>query len=187
MLMSILDSYPQDLTQNNNMEALAKTKSLSHQQLMDVFDELNTNLKYRALADPGIVIGTGSAAKVKMGNSPAYLNNGVFYTGTGAEVAFTATTHDIPADADSVQEACYLVCIDASDALTLHMGVIASTDGGALLPAIPTGLTPLGYARIQVAAGATDFDASSDLLSAGHLTDTFYNIGFLSPRFDAAQ
>jgi len=185
--MLTLVFYPQGLTQHNNMEALSKLKALGHQQLMDVFDELKTNLKYRALADPGLVIGTGSAAKVKMGNSPAYLNNGIFYTGTGAEVAFTATTHDIPASTASVQEACYLVCIDNADALTLHMGAIASTSGGALLPAIPTGLTPLGYVRVKVAAGAVDFNASTDLLSAGHLTDTFYNLGFLSPRFDAAQ
>ncbi|KKL93229.1 hypothetical protein LCGC14_1876820, partial [marine sediment metagenome] len=47
--------------------------------------------------------------------------------------------------------------------------------------------TPIGYLRLAVAAGATDFDATSDDLSDGHLTDTFYSIGFLSPRFDAAQ
>lgn len=169
------------------MEKLSKQKALSHQAMMDVFDELNTNLNYRALADPGIVVGTGSAAKVKMGNSPAYLNNGIFYTGSAAEVTFTADDHDIEADADTIQEACYLVCIDSSDALSLHMGEIVDGSGNALLPEIPSGKTPLGYLRLRVAAGATDFDAGSDLLSAGHLTDTYYNLGFLSPRFDAEQ
>jgi hypothetical protein len=169
------------------MLALNKKEGFAHQAFMDMFDELNTNLKYRCLTDPGVVIGSGSAAKVKLGGTPTYLNNGIFYAASSAEVAFTATTHDIPADADSIQEACYLLCIDASDALTLHMGAISSTDGGALLPEIPAGLTPLGYLRLQVAAGATDFNASTDLLSAGHLTDTFVDLGFLSPRFDAAQ
>ena len=169
------------------MLVLDKTKALSHQELMDTFDELNTNLKYRCLTDPAIVRGTGSAAKVRVSATPTYLHNGIFYAASAAEVAFTATTHDIPANALSVQEACYLVCIDAADALTLHMGAIATGSGNALLPEIPASLTPLGYARIAVAAGAVDFNASTDLLSAAHLTDTFYDIGFLSPRFDAAQ
>ena len=169
------------------MEALSKLKGLAHQALMDMVDELKTNLKYRCLTDPAIVIGTGSAAKVRVSATPTYLNNGIFYAASAAEVAFTATTHDIPANALSVQEACYLVCIDNADALTLHMGAIATGSGNALLPEIPAGLTPLGYARVAVAAGAVDFDASTDLLSAAHLTDTFVDLGFLSPRFDAAQ
>jgi len=169
------------------MNTLSKEAAQSHQQLMDLFDELNTNLQNRCLTDPGVVRGTGDAHLVKLGGTPTYLNGGIFYAASSAEVAFTATTHDIEADADTVQEACYLLCIDAADALTLHMGAIATGAGNALLPEIPTDLTPLGYLRLQVAAGATDFDASTDLLSAAHLTDTFVDIGFLSPRFDAAQ
>lgn len=169
------------------MEALQKKEGFAHQAFMDMFDELNTNLRNRCLTDPGVVIGTGSVAKIKLGGTPTYLNGGIFYAASSAEAAFTATTHDIEADADTIQEACYLLCIDASDALTIHMGAIAAGSGNALLPEIPAGLTPLGYLRLAVAAGATDFDASTDLLSAAHLTDTYYDIGFLSPRFDAAQ
>jgi len=169
------------------MLKLSKQKALSHQQLMDAFDELNTNLKYRALADPGIAIGSGSAAKILITNTTKYLHNGIFKSVSTCETAFTATTHDIEADADSVQEACYMVCLNAAGTVTIHMGEISSTDGGALLPEIPSALTPIGYLRLQVAAGATDFDASTDLLSAAHLTDTYYSFGFLSPRFDAAQ
>jgi len=162
-------------------------EGFSHQAFMDMFDELNTNLKYRCLSDPGLCIGSASAAKVKIANTTKYLHNGVFKSKSSAEVAFTATTHDIPADADTIQEACYLVCLNAAGTPTLHMGEIASGSGNALLPEIPEGLTPIGYVRIAVAAGSTDFDAGSDELSAAHLTDTYVNLGFLSPRFDAAQ
>ncbi len=168
------------------MDKLSKTQALSHQRLMTMLDELNENLQHRALTDPGLAIGSDTA-KVQIANTVKFLSGGVFKSKTTAEVAFTATTHDIEADADTIQEACYLVCLSVSGAVTLHMGAISSTDGGALLPAIPSDLTPIGYLRLQVAAGSTDFDASSDALSAGHLTDTYVNLGFLSPRFDAAQ
>ena len=169
------------------METLQKKEGFSHQAFMDMLDELNTNLKALVLTDPGLCIGTGSAAKVKIGNTTKYLHNGIFKSKSSAEVAFTATTHDITADADSIQEACYLVCLIADGTISLTMGAISSTDGGALLPEIPSGKTPIGYLRLQVAAGSTDFNASTDLLSAGHLTDTYVNLGFLSPRFDATQ
>ena len=169
------------------MEALSKQKALSHQQLMDTFDELNDNLKYRALVDPGVVIGSSAPEKVKITNTTTYLHNGIFKSKSTAEVAFTATTHDIPADADEVQEACYLLCLNASGTATLHMGEIASGSGNALLPEMPAALTPIGYVRVAVDAGAVDFNAVTDSLAETWITDTFYSIGFLSPRFDAAQ
>lgn len=169
------------------MDKLSTLKALAHQELMDVLDELKTTVLYHCLTDPGLVRGTGSAAKVKAGTGTYYyLHNGIFKSVAGAEVEFTADDHDIPAHATLVQEALYLVCLNAGGTLTLHMGEITGVDE-ALLPDIPEGLTPIGYAKIKVSAGATDFDASSDLLSAGHLDDSYVNLGFLSPRFDATQ
>ena len=170
------------------MNALSKQKALSHQQLMDVIDEAKTCSQYRALVDPGVCIGSGDASKIKFANTTTFLNGGIFKSKSSAETAFTATTHDIEADADSIQEACYLVCLDADGAVTIHMGEIATGSGEALLPEIPADLTPIGYLRLAVAAGSTDFNASTDDLSESTWpTDTYYSIGFLSPRFDAAQ
>ena len=168
------------------MDKLSKTQALSHQRLMTMLDELNTNLNNRVLNDPGLAIGSDTA-KVQIANTTKFLADGVFKSKSGAEVAFTATTHDIEADADSIQEACYLVGLSSAGAMTLTMGAISSESGEALLPEIPADVTPVGYLRLQVAAGSTDFNASSDALSAGHLTDTYVNLGFLSPRFDAEQ
>lgn len=140
--------------------------ALNHQGLMDSFD-------YRCLSAPGLAIGTGSAAAVKIANTTTFLNAGIFKSKATAEVAFTATTHDIPANAASVQEAVYLVCLAADGTPSLTMGTIATGAGNAAIPARPANLTQIGYVRIAIAAGATPFDASTDLLSAGHITDTY--------------
>jgi len=172
------------------MEALSKLKGLAHQSLMDMVDELKTNLKYHALVDPGLAIGSAAPEKILITNTTTYLHNGVFKSKGTAETAFTATTHDIPCHATLVQEACYLVCLNATGTVTIHMGEIATGSGNALLPEIPAGLTPLGYLRLAVAAGTTptdDFTAATDSLAETWLTDTYVSLGFLSPRFDAAQ
>ena len=155
------------------------------QALMTRLDAIDTQLKYQCLSNPGVVIGSTSAATVKITNTTVYTHGGVFKSKTTAEVPFTATTHDIPADADSVQEACYLLCLAADGTASLVMGDIATGSGAALWPAHPGNLTPIGGVRVAVAAGATNFDATSDNLSAGHITDTFYSFGYFGARFDA--
>jgi hypothetical protein len=156
------------------------------QALADHFDLINTALKYQCLSNPGVVIGSTSAATVKITNTTVFTSNGEFKSKTTAEVPFTATTHDIAADADTVQEACYLLCLAGDGTASLVMGAIASGSGAAKWPDRPSNLTPIGGVRVAVAAGATNFDATSDNLSAGHITDTFYSFGYFGPRFDAA-
>lgn len=168
------------------MIATSPSSALHQQPLMDLLDGLNTSLKYRALSNPGLAVGT-TTSQVKITNTTVFLNNGVFKSKATADTAFTATTHNILNSVSTVQEAIFLVCLDASGAVTLNMGAIATGSGAALIPAVPTSLTPVGYVRIAVAAGATPFTAASDLLSAGHLTVTYVSLGWLSPRFDAAQ
>lgn len=132
-------------------------------------------VKCHGLASAGIVIGTSSAAQVKWGNSIVACVNGKIVTVTTNEVAFTATTHDIPANASVVREAVYAVEVDAAGTVTLNMGEIASGSGNAAWPAASTDKAVVGAVRVAVAAGSTPFDASTDLLSASHITDTYYN------------
>ncbi len=168
------------------MNKLKVTQGMSQERLMTMLDELNTNLNYRTLTDPGLAIGSDTA-KIQITNTTKFLSSGVFKSKSGAEVAFTATTHDITADADTIQEACYLLTVAAGGTATITKGTTVDGSGNALLPEIPADGTPFGYLRLAVAAGSTDFDASSDALSDGHLTDTYVNLGFLSPRFDSTQ
>lgn len=152
-------------------------------RVANLWNSLFKSLRNRALSAPGLVIGSSSAAKVKIGATTAFLSDGVFKSKTTAEIAFTATTHDIPADADVAQEAWYLVMLAADGTPSLVMGTIAD-DGLAKLPALPATGTCIGAVKISVAAGATPFDASTDELSAEHLTDTYVDYGFLHPLID---
>ena len=135
-----------------------------------------TLLNYHAVSSAGLAIGSSSKAAVKIANTVTYIHAGLFKSKTTAEVAFTATTHDIAADADTVQEACYLISLAADGTPTMTMGTIASGAGNAVVPATPSGKTAIGYVRIAVAAGSTKFDASSDDLDAAHITDTYVNL-----------
>lgn len=161
--------------------------AMNHQSLMDQFDAVTSRLRNTCLSSAGLAIGTVSKAKVLIANTVTYLSDGIFKSKTTAEVAFTATTHDIPANASTVQEAMYLVMLAADGTPSLVMGDIATGSGNAKLPAIPSTGTPIGAVRVAVAAGATSFDASTDELDEAHITDTYYNFGYLAPRFDAVQ
>ncbi|HRN86067.1 MAG TPA: hypothetical protein PKU78_06060 [Candidatus Dojkabacteria bacterium] len=158
------------------------------QALMNYMDQLHDALNYRMLGNPVVAIGTSSKKTIKTTTAVACVN-GVLVSVTGAETAFTATTHDIAANASSVQEAVYLVVADSAGTITLVMGDIAEGAGNALIPEVPSGKVALGYARIAIAAGATAFDASSDDLDAAHITDTYVSFGgnaSLLGRFDDA-
>lgn len=165
------------------------THIVGHKQaLMNYMDKLHDALNYRLLGTPVLAIGTSSKKTVKSTTAVACIN-GVLVSVTGAETAFTATTHDIAANADSVQEAVYLAVADSAAAITLVKGETATGAGNALIPECPAGKVALGYVRIAVAAGATPFDASSDDLDAAHITDTYVNFGgnaSLLGRFDDA-
>lgn len=169
------------------MLARSSGYALDQAALENQFDAIHTALSNMALTSAGLAIGSGSKKQVKIANTVTYLSSGIFKSKTTAEVAFTATTMDIPANASTVQEAVYLLTLAADGTPTITMGTIATGSGNATLPERPSTGTPIGYARIAVAAGATDFDATSDDLDAAHLTVTYVNMGFLAPRFDAAQ
>jgi hypothetical protein len=160
--------------------------------LMDQFDDLHTALGYQCLSPAGLSQApesspAGDAKKIKIVNTTIFLSGGVFKSKSAAVIAFTATAHDIAADAATAQEAKYLVSLDAAGTPTITMGEIADV-GESLLPDCPASKTPIGYVKIVVDAGSTKFDATSDDLDAGHLTATFYDFGGpYMQRFDAEQ
>jgi hypothetical protein len=126
----------------------------------------------------GLAIGSGSKKKILIANTVNYVIGGVFKTKTTAEIDFTATTHDITAATGSVQEACYLLSLAANGTCTVTKGTTATGAGNAVVPDCPADTVPIGYLRLAVAAGSTNFDATSDDLDAGHLTDTYVDIPF---------
>ena len=169
------------------MDALDAKYGLHNQDMMTGLDARNTAQRYQCFSLAGLAIGSVSKKTLKIVNTVTYSSNGIGKSKTTAAVAFTATTHDITASASTVQEACYLVTLASDGTPTVTMGTVSTGAGTALLPSVPSGGTPIGFARIAVAAGSTIFDATSDDLDAAHLTVTYYDIlGPLSQRFDSA-
>jgi hypothetical protein len=169
------------------MDKRIMTAALGHQEVADTFDSIHHALSNMALNSGALAIGTGSKKKVLIAATINFLSNGVFKAKTTAEVDFTATTHDIAASAAAVKEAVYLMMLAADGTPSLVMGAVATGAGNAKLPEIPTTGTPVGYVRVAVAAGSTIFNATTDDLDAAHLTCTYVNLGFLSPKFAAIQ
>lgn len=134
------------------------------------------------IAAAGLAIGSGDAAKILIANTVTYTVNGVFKSKTTAEVDFTATTHDITAVAGSVQEAVYLMSLQADGTPIITKGTTATGASNAVIPDTPANETAIGYLRLVVAAGSTDFNATSDDLSAGHLTDTYVDLTSLGGK-----
>jgi hypothetical protein len=124
---------------------------------------------------PGLAIGTGSKTKVLIANTFSFLVDGVPAQKTTAEVAFTATTHDITANAAATRERWYLFSIVAAGTVTVTAGTQGAAGAGTI-PATPAGGVPIGLLKITVAAGATDFDATTDELDEAHLTDVYYDL-----------
>lgn len=124
-----------------------------------------------ALSIGAMAIGSDTA-QVAIGQPFSFVINGTLAEVAAADVAFTATTHDIAANADTAQEAFYLYTTDDAGSVTVTKGTTADT-GSAVPPAPPANEAVFGYVNIVVAAGATPFNATSDALTAAHLTVTF--------------
>lgn len=156
-------------------------EALNHRSLMNLFNEIVTALKNACYTAAGLAIGDATKKTISVNADLEYMVDGVLYNFTRTddsgpvpeEVAFTATTHDIAANASSVQEACYLVTVDDAGTFAIVMGDIATGAGNALVPATPEGVAAVGYARIAVDAGSTIFNATTDDLDASHLTVTY--------------
>lgn len=128
------------------------------------------------MSTPLLAEGTSSKKEVKITNAVVFMgNNAVAAEDAAAEHAFTTTTDDIAADADTPQERWYLYSSVDGATVVVTPGTIAA-EGAAGPPAIPSNAAAYGLARIVVEAGATPFDATSDDLDATHLTVTYFDL-----------
>ncbi len=122
---------------------------------------------------PGLAIGTSSAAEVKIVNPTVYIAGGAVVEDAAAtEVAFTATTHDIAADAGKGQERYFTLSSVDGINYVITPGTIAD-EGVGVPAAAPANSAILGFVKVLVEAGATLFNATTDDLNASHLTTTF--------------
>lgn len=97
--------------------------------------------------------------------------NGSNVAVAAAEPAFTATTHDIADPDANGREAIYLVLLARNGTVTIVKGTDAAL-GAALEPTSSADTMCIG--RVKIAHNGTAiFDATTDSLSAAHLTVTY--------------
>lgn len=140
-----------------------------------VVRRLKPNRQDYLTTEPVLAIGSGSKAKVLITNVSVYIAGGAVVELASSEIAFTATTHDITANVSLIQEAYYLLSTADGVTVTITKGTTAGEDA-AVPPAAPANHALIGLVKVQVAAGATDFNATTDLLDASHLTTTFEDL-----------
>lgn len=122
---------------------------------------------------PALVIGTTSAADIRINAAVDYIRDGERRTQKAAAEV------DVPSGATmandgTAREVVVLVYINTSDAFAALAGTVMNNGETAVPPALPAGCVQLGYVRIAAAAG-TAYTANSTLLSAAGITDTYYN------------
>lgn len=154
-------------------------EGLDNQHLIN-FEQRVANMNF---SKPTIAIGSGSAAKVLVTAGVQaynmYMIEGLIYAYPASqEIDFTATTDDIAPDATTAQEKTYLVMLDSAGTGSLLGGDQADI-GKSVAPEPPATKCVIGKVKLSIAAGTTKFDASTDLLSASHITDTYTDLGIL--------
>lgn len=122
-----------------------------------------------------LAMGTTSKKALKRTNAICKFVAGAPVALAAGELAFTATTHDIAANASKIQEAWFLMAVQGAGTATITKGATAD-ENAAVPPAIPANEAPIGLCKVKVAAGATPFDASTDELDAAHLSASFFDL-----------
>jgi len=144
------------------------------QMVAEHFDAEALWFRNHILSLPGLVIGTTSAAAVKIANTTNYLSAGFGKSKATAEIAFTAGAASNIANG---QEQVFMLQLDGSGNGLLIPSQYGPTTGAGTcpLPELPSdGLTCIGYCRI-FCGGASTFTAATTLLSATGLTVTYYD------------
>ena len=135
--------------------------------LDDLEEDINRVSNDKVLSNPTLAIGSDSAAKIKH-SAFNVMRDGVISTISAGEVAFTATTHDIAAGYGAV----YNIYLSAANAVTILKGTATLLGTGAVCPATPAGGMKIGEVKVVTTAL---FDATTTLLSATTVTDTYTN------------
>jgi len=154
---------------------------INQQGLYNTISSLKGVLENRVLNSPGLAIGS-AAAKVAIGATCEFTIDGIFYSKAPAEVAFTATTHDIVAPTGITKERYYVLSITSNGTVTITAGTVALEGYGdsPAFSSLPSDCCVLGYVKLVVKAGQT-FDATTTGLNNSTVLKsvTYVNTSFL--------
>ncbi len=122
------------------------------------------------LAKAGLVIGSSSAAAVKIANTVTFAIDSVLLTKTTAEIAFTDVT---PQPISTFAK--YLVSLNAAGTGVITNGTPAASAALALLPDTPDDNVAIGYVQVAT-SGAGSFIPATTELSAAQVTDVYVDL-----------
>lgn len=130
--------------------------NLSSADERNALTKLQANVCDMVLSSAGLAIGSSSKAKVKIVNTIYFVIDGVLYSKTTAEIAFTATTHDVA----NAKFAIFVLSIDAAGTVTISKSADAATLAACVFPAVPAANVVIGFVIVNP-TGTGAFDAST--------------------------
>lgn len=139
-------------------------------QLMQNRAYMNRWLAATLATAPELVIGTGSAAKVKLTNATDIILKGVPQTQIAASVEATLSGTTLAA----LEQCKFLIYITAGAIAALQGPIVASTADEPDLPALPADSVCLGYALVVNVTNP--FIPGTTELGAAGVTDTFVDL-----------
>jgi hypothetical protein len=130
--------------------------TLSSADVRSALTELQTNAVDLVLSSAALAIGSSSKAKVKIVNTFYYMIDGVMYSKTTAEIAFTATTHDVA----NGKYAVFVLSVDSAGTVTITKSADAASLATVVFPTVPASEVVIGFVIINP-TGTGAFDAST--------------------------
>lgn len=141
------------------VKTLINSESTSNQNLRGVLEELQGAAVDVCMTDPGLAIGTSANTSVKIANT-VYANiAGVMVKKTTAEVALTATTHNVTADLFRI----FALTLNADGDVTVTAGTEGASLTLATWPTIPSDEAIIGFLIINP-TGTGNFVAATTAL-----------------------
>lgn len=158
---------------------LAAMKTFADEQKA-VIDELHDNSTINiktafmnmCLGDAGIAMSVGTPEAVKTTAAVDYLIDGVFYSLGATDPFWDLTGFDV---SDGYVNKC-LLCVDAAGNDQIVAGTEALAAADVVLGTIPAAYSVVGM--LQVASAGAAFTGGTTALSAGTVTDTYFDMAF---------
>lgn len=136
--------------------------TLSSADIRSALTKLQINAVDLVLSSAGLAIGSSSKKAIKIVNTIYYMIDGVLYTKASAEVAFTATTHDVA----NAKFAVFVLSIDSAGTVTITKSADADSLAAVVFPTVPDDEVVIGFVIINP-TGTGAFDATSTDLDDG--------------------
>ena len=150
------------------------------QAVVDLMTRMTLN---HGLTQGDIAIGTNKA-KVDLGTTIEYINQGLFKSKAAAIDVWTLAGTTVNASNDTAERCKWLLTLQADGTAVATQGAIVIAASTAVLPACPANETPVGYFEIETDS-SNDFIPGTTEFDAAGMTDTFVDLVWPNNGVDA--